>query len=96
MFGFNVEAKLPIGMSYLTFGFIVEATQKLLGFNIEAKLPIGISYLIFSFNVEAKLPIGISYLTRCSIATQLHHVLQEVYIREANHFVNTLCSPLAG
>jgi D-alanyl-lipoteichoic acid acyltransferase DltB (MBOAT superfamily) len=105
--GFNIEAKLPIGISYLTFGFHIEATKKLSGFNIEAKLPLGISYLTFGFHIEAtrrlsgfiieaKLPIGISYLTRCSIAIQLHHALQEVYIRKANHFVNILSCPLAG
>jgi hypothetical protein len=43
--GFNIEAKLPIGISYLTFGFNMEATEKLSGFNIEAKLLIGVSYL---------------------------------------------------
>jgi hypothetical protein len=43
--GFNIEARLPIGLSYLKFGLNKEATEKLSGFNIEAKLPIGLSYL---------------------------------------------------
>jgi hypothetical protein len=46
--GFNIEAKLPIGISYLKFSLNIEATEKLSGFNIEAKLPIGLSYLIWT------------------------------------------------